>query len=61
MLFSLVQWSSRFDGLKGEMFLIFRERIVSFQAYDGFVARKINMKMSFENYDVMLFMDRCDL
>lgn len=32
-----------------------------FDGYDDFVARKVDMKVSFENFAVMPFMDRYDL
>ena len=38
-----------------------RERKVSFDDYDGFVARRVNVKVSFEDCDVKPFMGMCDL
>ena len=32
-----------------------------FDAYDDFVARRVNVKVSFENCDVMPFIAKCDL
>ena len=42
------------------MFLCLRERKDEFWCYDGFVARRIDMKVSFENFDVKTFMAMCD-
>ena len=38
-----------------------RKRKVSFDAYDGFVARRVDVKVSFDDYDVMSFIPRYDL
>ena len=43
------------------MFLCLKERKVSFDAYDGFVTRRVDVKVCFENFDVMSFMSMCDL
>ena len=43
------------------MFLCLRERKGEFWCYDGFVAKRVEMKLSFEIWDVMPFMDRCEL
>ena len=32
-----------------------------FDAYDGFVARRVKVKVSFENFDVKTFMPMLDL
>ena len=46
---------------KGKMFLSLRERKVSFDAYDSFLARRVDMKVRFENCDMMPFMASRDL
>ena len=43
------------------MFLSLRERGGEFDAYDGFMDRKLNVKVGFENCDVKPFMPMFDL
>ena len=40
---------------KGDVYML-RERKVSFDSYDGFVATRLNVKVCFENCDVKTFM-----
>ena len=49
------------DFLEVEMFLSLIERNVSLYPYNGFVVRRVDLKVNFENCDVMLFMARCYL
>ena len=43
------------------MFLSLREKNVSFDAHDGFVDTRVDIKVSFEDCDAMTFMAVCDL
>ena len=43
------------------MFLCLRERKFEFWCYDGFVARLVEVKVSFENGNLIPFMARCEL
>ena len=43
------------------MFLCLREKNVIFDSYDGFVATRVILKVSFENCDMKPFMAMCDL
>lgn len=60
-LCSLVRWSSRCAWLDWEIFLCLRERKGEILCYEGFVAKRVDVKACLEICDVMPFMARCEL